>query len=83
MTVDITITNADNALVSALKSVCRLNPAVKVSVKMQGAPADEVRTDRMHSDEAGQNGKSKFLELAGKIDIDSTAVDGLRERSSI
>ena len=75
MTVDITITNADNALVLALKS--------KVSVKMQGAPADELRTDRMHSDAAGQNGKSKFLELAGKIDIDSTAVDGLRERSSI
>lgn len=83
MTVDITITNADNALVSALKSVCRLNPAAKVSVKMQDSPADELRTERMYSDAARQNGKSKFLELAGRIDIDSNAVNDLRERSMI
>ena len=33
MVVSMTIQNADNDLISAIKSVCKLYPAVKVSIK--------------------------------------------------
>ncbi len=41
MVVNMTIQNADNALLSALKSVCKLHPAAKVSIKKQNSLADE------------------------------------------
>lgn len=33
MVVSLTIQNADNALLSAIKSVCKLHPSAKISIK--------------------------------------------------
>ncbi|AEE17078.1 hypothetical protein [Treponema brennaborense] len=45
MVVNMTIQNADNALVSALKSVCKLYPEAKVSIKKQSSHADELKAE--------------------------------------
>ena len=42
MVVSMTIQNADNALLSAIKSVCKLHPSAKVSIKKQNSLADEL-----------------------------------------
>lgn len=46
MVVSMTIQNADNALLSALKSVCKLHPAAKVSIKKQNSLADELKAEQ-------------------------------------
>ena len=45
MVVNMTIQNADNALVQALKSVCKLYLAAKVSIKKQNSLADELKAE--------------------------------------
>ncbi len=45
MIVNMIIQNADNALVQTLKSVCKLHPAAKVSIKKQNSLADELKTE--------------------------------------
>ena len=35
MTINMTIQNADNVLLTAIKSVCKLHPEAKVSIKKQ------------------------------------------------
>ena len=42
--VSMTIQNADNDFISAIKSVCKLYPAVKVSIKK--SIADELKADK-------------------------------------
>ena len=42
--VSMTIQNADNDFISAIKSVCKLYPAVKVSIKK--FIADELKADK-------------------------------------
>ena len=44
MVVSMTIQNADNDLISAIKSVCKLHPAVKVSIKK--SIADELKAEQ-------------------------------------
>ena len=44
MVVSMTIQNADNDLISVIKSVCKLYPAVKVSIKK--SIADELKADK-------------------------------------
>ena len=44
MVVSMTIQNADNDLISAIKSVCKLYPAVKVSIKK--SIADELKAEQ-------------------------------------
>lgn len=46
MLVNMTIQNADNALIAALKSVCKLYPDVRVSIKKQDSFADELRAEK-------------------------------------
>ncbi len=46
MVVSMTIQNADDALITALKSVCALYPDVIVSIKEQNSPADELKAER-------------------------------------
>lgn len=46
MVVNMTIQNADNALISAIKSVCKLHPAVKVSIKKEKSLADELKAEQ-------------------------------------
>lgn len=46
MVVSMTIQNADNALISALKSVCKLYPTAKVSIKKQNSLADELKAEQ-------------------------------------
>lgn len=45
MVVNMTIQNADNALVAAIKSVCKLHPAAKISIKKENSLADELRAE--------------------------------------
>lgn len=59
MVVNMTIQNADNALVQALKSVCKLYPAAKVSVKKQNSLAYELKTDQKEVLESYKNGTLK------------------------
>ena len=44
--VSMTIQNADNDFISAIKSVCKLYPAVKVSIKKEKSIADELKADK-------------------------------------
>ena len=44
MVVSMTIQNVDNDLISVIKSVCKLYPAVKVSIKK--SIADELKADK-------------------------------------
>ena len=46
MVVNMTIQNADNDLISAIKSVCKLHPAVKVSIKKEKSIADELKAEQ-------------------------------------
>ena len=46
MVVSMTIQNADNALLSAIKSVCKLHPSAKVSIKKQNSLADELKAEQ-------------------------------------
>ena len=46
MVVSMTIQNADNDLISAIKSVCKLHPAVKVSIKKEKSIADELKAEK-------------------------------------
>ncbi|WP_303919992.1 hypothetical protein, partial [Treponema berlinense] len=46
MVVSMTIQNADNDLISAIKSVCKLHPAVKVSIKKEKSIADELKAEQ-------------------------------------
>lgn len=46
MVFNMTIHNADNALISAIKSVCKLHPAVKVSIKKEKSLADELKAEQ-------------------------------------
>lgn len=46
MVVNMTIQNADNALVAAIKSVCKLHPAAKISIKKENSLADELRAEQ-------------------------------------
>lgn len=46
MVVNMTIQNADNALIVAIKSVCKLHPAVKVSIKKEKSLADELKAEQ-------------------------------------
>ena len=40
MTINMTIQNADNVLLTAIKSVCKLHPEAKVSIKKQKSLTD-------------------------------------------
>ena len=46
MTINMTIQNADNALISALKSVCKLHPEAKVLITKQKSLADELKAEQ-------------------------------------
>lgn len=46
MVVSLTIQNADNALLSAIKSVCKLHPSAKVSIKKQNSLAGELKAEQ-------------------------------------
>lgn len=46
MVVSLTIQNADNVLLSAIKSVCKLHPSAKVSIKKQNSLADELKAEQ-------------------------------------
>ena len=46
MVVSMTIQNANNDLISAIKSVCKLHPAVKVSIKKEKSIADELKAEQ-------------------------------------
>ena len=46
MVVSMTIQNADNDLISAIKSVCKLHPAVKVYIKKEKSSADELKAEQ-------------------------------------
>ena len=59
MVVNMTIQNADNALVQALKSVCKLYPAAKVSIKKQNSLADELKAEQNEVLESYKNGTLK------------------------
>ncbi len=59
MIVNMTIQNADNALVQALKSVCKLHPAAKVSIKKQNSLADELKAEQQQVLESYKNGTLK------------------------
>lgn len=59
MIVNMTIQNADNALVQALKSLCKLYPAAKVSVKKQNSLAYELKADQKEVLESYKNGTLK------------------------
>ncbi|WP_303921743.1 hypothetical protein [Treponema berlinense] len=59
MVVNMTIQNADNALISAIKSVCKLHPAVKVSVKKEKSFADELKAEQAEILNKLENGTLK------------------------
>ena len=59
MVVNMTIQNADNALVQALKSVCKLYLAAKVSIKKQNSLADELKAEQNEVLESYKNGTLK------------------------
>lgn len=46
MTVNLTIRNADKALISALKSVCKLHPEAQLSIKKQYSLAEELKAQQ-------------------------------------
>ena len=56
---NMTIQNADNALISAIKSVCKLYPAVKVSVKKEKSLADELKAEQAEILSKLENGTLK------------------------
>lgn len=45
MTVSLTIRNADKALISALKSVCKLHPEAQISIKKHYSLAEELKAE--------------------------------------
>lgn len=53
MVVNMTIQDADNALISAIKSVCKLHPAVKLSIKKEKSLADELKAEILKEHEKG------------------------------
>ncbi len=59
MVVNMTIQNADNALLSALKSVCKLQPAANVSIKKQNSLADELKAEQAEVLEEYEKGTLK------------------------
>lgn len=46
MTINMTIQNADNVLLTAIKSVCKLHPEAKVSIKKQKSLTDELKAEQ-------------------------------------
>lgn len=46
MVVNMTIQNTDNNLLQALKSVCKLHPDAKVSIKKQTSIAEELKAEQ-------------------------------------
>lgn len=58
MVVNMTIQNADNALLQALKSVCKLYPAAKVSIKKNSLKA-ELKAEQKEVLESFKNGTLK------------------------
>lgn len=59
MVVSMTIKNADDALITALKSVCALYPEVTVSIKEQISPVDELKAEKVAIMKALENGTLK------------------------
>lgn len=46
MTVNLTIRNADKALISALKSVCKLHPEAQMSIKKHYSLAEDLKAQQ-------------------------------------
>ena len=59
MVVSMTIKNADDALITALKSVCALYPEVTVSIKEQISPVDELKAEKVAIMKALESGTLK------------------------
>lgn len=59
MVVSMTIKNADDALITALKSVCALYPEVTVSIKEQISPIDELKAEKVAIMKALESGTLK------------------------
>ena len=67
MVVNMTIQNADNALVQALKSVCKLYPTAKVSIKKQNSLADELKAEQNEVLESYKNGTLEIYSSYGRV----------------
>lgn len=59
MVVSMTIKNADDALITALKSVCALYPEVTVSIKERISPVDELKAEKVAIMKALESGTLK------------------------
>ena len=69
MVVNMTIKNADNALVQALKSVYKLYPAAKVSIKKQNSLADELKSEQNEVLESYKKGTLKTYSFMEEYEV--------------